>query len=293
LGNPLRVLFIEDSARDRELQLRLLRQADYAVDSERVDTPDVLKQALEKSWDLIISDYCMRRFPGTDAFRLIRQLGLETPFIFVSGTIAGVGIDRDALDQIFEPFFTTKQEGNGNGLGLATVYGIAKQHNGFIEVDSVKGSGSTFRIHLPAAEGADPAPRKAPRFQLPKGTETILIAEDDDDVRETMRLILENLGYKVFAAGNGSEAVELFVRVKSSVDLVLLDVIMPVLNGPEAAARMSAIKPHLAFIFMTGYGIDSKLRELRTIEKAAILQKPFDAWQLANKLREVLDRKET
>jgi CheY-like chemotaxis protein len=227
LGTPLRVLFIEDSARDAELQLRLLRQADDAVDSERVDTPDVLKQVLEKSWDFIISDYYMPRFPGTDA------------------------------------------------LGL------------------IKGSGSTFRIDLPAAKGAGPAPRKAPRFQLPKGTETILIAEDDDDVRETMRLILENLGYKVFAAGNGSEAVELFLRVKSSVDLVLLDVIMPVLNGPEAAARMSAIKPHLAFIFMTGYGIDSKLRELRTIEKTAILQKPFDAWQLANKLREVLDRKET
>ncbi len=515
MGTPLRVPFIEDSADDAELQLRLLRQADYAVDSERVDTPDVLKQVLEKSWDLIISDYYMLRFPGTDALRSIRQLGLETPFIFVSGTIgeqtavdalrlgaqdylmktnlnrlipavqrelreaeerkqrrrlehqvhqlrrfeaigrlasgvahdfnnvvaaiigwaeigyseapldgllqnrflkirrqaeraaaltrrllafaqqqllrpretnlnellreevsllksviggaysiemnlsedllaiwadpgqieqvimnlclnardampnggqlaitteniligeeeqriqenarpgryvhlrvsnAGVGIDPDALEQIFEPFFTTKEEGNGNGLGLATVYGIVKQHNGFIEVDSVKGSGTTFRIYLPAAEGAEPAPRQAPKFQLQKGTETILIAEDDDDVRETTRLILKNLGYKVFAAANGSEAVELFLQVKSSVDLVLLDVIMPVLNGPEAAARMSAIKPHLAFIFVTGYGIDSKLRELRTIEKTAILQKPFDAWQLANKLREVLDRKET
>jgi two-component system, cell cycle sensor histidine kinase and response regulator CckA len=166
--------------------------------------------------------------------------------------------------------------------GLATVYGIVKQDNGFIEVDSVKRSGTTFRTYLRAAEGAEPALRQAPKFQPQKGTETILVAEDDDGVRETTRLILENLGYKVFAAGNGSEAIELFLQVKSSVD-----------NGPEAAARMSLIKPHLAFIFVTGYGIDSKLRELSTIEKTAILQKPFDAWQLANKLREVLDREET
>jgi len=137
------------------------------------------------------------------------------------------------------------------------------------------------------------APLQSPKVRLQKGTETILIGEDDDGVREITHLILENLGYKVFAARNGSEAVELFLQVKSSVDLVLLDVIMPVLNGPEAAARISAINPHLAFIFITGYDMESKPRGLHTIKKASILQKPFDAGQLARKVREMLDRKET
>ena len=178
-------------------------------------------------------------------------------------------------------------------MGLATVYGIIQKHSGFIEVDSVKGRGTTFRVYLPAADGAEPVARPTPKGQLQKGTETILLAEDDDDVRETTRQILENLGYKVFAARNGSEAFELFLEVQSLVDLVFLDVIMPVLNGPEAAARISAIKPDLAFIFATGYDTESHLRNLRSTEKTAILRKPFDARQLANKLREVLDHKET
>ena len=512
MGVKINILFIEDSADDAELQVRLLRKAGYDIQFERVDTPADLNRALGKSWQLIISDYSMPHYKGLDALQLVRRLGIETPFIFVSGTIGeetavaalklgaqdylmknnlsrlvpavqrelrevedrksrkqleqqvhqlqrfeaigrlaggvahdfnnviaaimgwaemgcsdaprdtlqhdrfskirrqadraaaltrqllafarrqilqpcymdlndlvreeiallsnligerntitlhladdlpaiwadpsqieqvimnlclnardampeggqltiitdtksfdedaahehpncrpgtfarltvadtGVGMDSETLQYIFEPFFTTKPRDKGTGLGLATVYGVVQQHNGFVEVHSRPGEGTTFCLYLPAAQGAIQARLRTYAMPAVGGYETILIAEDDDDVRDSTQQILQKLGYKVFTARNGAEAVEVFRQVKN-VDLVLLDMIMPILNGPEAAALISTIKPDIPFVFATGYATESHIQEIKSLEKASILQKPFDTAQLAQKLRQAMDRK--
>ncbi len=512
MGIPLRVLFIEDCANDAELQVRLFQNAGYDIEFERVDSPVALTRFLDRPWDLIISDYSMPHYSGTDAVQLVRKLGLETPFIFVSGTIGeetavaalkmgaqdylmkdnlnrlvpavqrelreaeekkklrdlekqvhvlrryeaigrlaggvahdfnnvigaimgwaeigsseappegrlhdrfvkirlqadraaaltrqllafarrqilqpqitdlnelvrqeitllkniigernsiqlnlaeglppvwadpsqieqvvvnlclhardampdgggltitteatevgteihnvqieavpgryllltvsdtGAGIAAEALEHIFEPFYTTKDVGKGTGLGLATVYGIVKQHKGFVAIDSDNGPGTTFRVYLPAASGKVKTAHRHAETQLQRGTEAILIAEDNEDVRETTRLILESLGYKVFTVSDGAEAVELFRKNQSSVDVVLLDIIMPKLNGTDAALQIAAIKPDIPFVFVTGYATESSLQNIRALDKTQILQKPYDARQLASKIRDALDR---
>jgi two-component system cell cycle sensor histidine kinase/response regulator CckA len=510
MRTPLRVLFIEDCQDDAALQVRLFEQAGYEVAFERVDSPLALNQMLARSWDLIISDYSMPQYTGTDALRLIRKLGMDTPFIFVSGTMGedsavaalkmgaqdylmktnlsrlipavqrelreaqerkhsryleqqvhqlqrfeaigrlaggvahdfnnvigaimgwaemgfseapleslwrdrflkirmqaaraaaltrqllafarrqillptntdlnelvrealtllknvigerivvemnlaetlppvfadpsqleqvimnlclnardalgeggrltittgtielgedaqsthpdarsgryillgvsdtGEGIATDDLEYIFEPFFTTKDIGKGTGLGLATVHGVVKQHKGFILVDSARNCGTTFRIYLPASNGAV-EPLRPAQASVDRGTENILIAEDDDDVRETTQQMLQGLGYTVFAARDGAEAISLFRKMCGSIDLVLLDVIMPVLNGPDSAIQISAIKPETPFIFATGYANESNLGDRSSLSNCAILQKPYDTVQLASKVREILD----
>jgi len=513
MASPLRVLFIEDADDDATLQVRLLEQAGYEVDYSRVDSASALTGQLERAWDIVISDYSMPHFKGTDALRLVRERGLDVPFIFVSGTIGedtavaalkvgaqdylmkthlnrlipavqrelrevherkerqrlelqvhqlqrfeaigrlaggvahdfnnvvgaimgwadigygeaahgstvqdrfakiraqaeraaaltrqllafarrqvltpcntnlneltkeeisllrnvigarieiemnlalnlhviwadpgqmeqvlmnlclnardampdggtlrietsnvevgadyqrlhayaspgryvllkvsdtGTGMDAVTLEHIFEPFFTTKTVDKGTGLGLATVYGIVKQHKGFIDVDSTLGKGTTFRAYLPLGEGRAEVQEK-PRFgQLAGGCEKILVAEDNEGLREAAKEILESLGYTVLIARNGVEAVGLFKEHRATIDLVLLDVVMPGLNGPDAYAQMSKIHPHVKTIFTTGYATETTLISVRAQENAVILQKPYGSQYLAQKLRETLDTK--
>jgi len=513
---PLRVLFIEDSEDDAALQVRLLRQAGYDVLHERVDSPNGLELALEKPWDIIISDHSMPNFRGSDALKLVRQKGLDAPFIFVSGTIgedaavaalkvgaqdylmksnlsrlipsvqrelreseerrqrrhleqrvhqlqrfeaigrlaggvahdfnnvigaimgwadigaqaaehggdlhdlhdkflkirsqadrasaltrqllafarrqmlepcntnlnelakeeisllrnvigerieiemklaedlniiwadpsqveqvvmnlclnardampdggrllietqnvtvgedshhvhsfgahgryvllkvmdSGGGMDAETMAHIFEPFFTTKEVGRGTGLGLATVYGIVKQHKGFIDVESSVGNGTAFRVYLPLGNGPAVQPEKPTVGSLRTGTECILIAEDNEDLREAAREILASLGYRVITAGDGEEAVRAFEAHAKEIDLLFVDVVLPKLNGPEAYLKMAALKPAVSVIFTTGYASESNLIPIRTRENATILQKPYGSQYLAQKLREKLDQK--
>jgi two-component system, cell cycle sensor histidine kinase and response regulator CckA len=513
---PLRVLFIEDSEDDAELQIRLLRQAGYDVLHERVDSPQNLALALERPWDIIISDHSMPHFRGTEALKMVRDKGLDAPFIFVSGTIgedsavaalkvgaqdylmksnlgrlipavqrelreseerrqrrrleqqvhqlqrfeaigrlaggvahdfnnvigaimgwadigaqaaehggdlrdlqdkflkirsqadrasaltrqllafarrqmlepcntnlnelakeeisllrnvigerieievklaedlniiwadpsqieqvlmnlclnardampdggrllietrnvtvgedshqvhsfgahgryallkvadSGGGMDAETLAHIFEPFFTTKEVGRGTGLGLATVYGIVKQHKGFIDVDTSLGKGTAFRVYLPLGNGPAVQPEKPTVGSLRRGTECILIAEDNEDLREAAREILLSLGYRVIAAKDGEEAIRVFETHAKEIDLVFIDVVLPKLNGPEAYLKMAALKPGISVIFTTGYASETTLIPLRAREKAAILQKPYGSQYLAQKLRERLDKK--
>ena len=513
MPTPLRVLFIEDSEDDTALQVRLLGQAGYEVFYERVDSRESLVQALERPWDIVISDYSMPHFRGTDALKMVRQKGLDVPFIFVSGTIgedsavaalkvgaqdylmksnlsrlipsvqrelreseerkqrkrleeqvhqlqrfeaigrlaggvahdfnnvigaimgwadvgvraaeqgsdlqdkflkirsqadrasgltrqllafarrqmlqtcntnlnelakeeisllrnvigeridiqmqladdlsiiwadpgqieqvlmnlclnardampdgghllietknvivgddyqrshayavpgryvllkvldSGTGMDAETLAHIFEPFFTTKEMGRGTGLGLATVYGIVKQHKGFIDVDSTLGQGTAFRVYLPLGDGPADQPERPTVGALRGGTEGILIAEDNDDLREAAQEILASLGYQVIAAQDGEEAVRVFERHVNQIDLVFMDVVMPKLNGPEAYLRMAALKPGIPAIFTTGYATETALIPLRTRENSVVLQKPYGSHYLAQKLREKLDKK--
>ncbi len=513
MGTALRVLFIEDSEDDTALQVRMLRQAGYDIDFKRVDSPSALKEVLDQRWDLIISDYSMPHFTGTDALRLVRDRDSEIPFIFVSGTIGedaavaalkvgaqdylmkanlsrlipavrrelreaeerrqrrhleqhvhqlqrfeaigrlaggvahdfnnmigailgwadmgyeeaspgsrvqerfqmigaqakraagltrqllafarrqilqpcntslndlvrtaisllrnvigerieiqtalaqdlwvtwadptqieqilmnlclnardampgggrllietqnveigedylrvhayalpgryvllrvsdtGTGMDAATLEHIFEPFFTTKEMGKGTGLGLATVYGIVKQHKGFIDVDSAPGQGSLFRVYLPSGAGLGKAPEERADDTLRGGHERILVAEDNEGLRNVAKEILETLGYQVVLAKDGAEAVRIFENIHERIDLIFMDVVMPGLNGPEAYAQMCRVKPNVPVVFATGYATEANLVPNRLPLPTVILDKPYGMKVLAQKLRTMLDQK--
>ena len=515
MSTTLRVLFVEDSEDDATLQVRLLHQAGYDVAYARVQSAEELKAALERPWDIVISDYSMPHFSGSEALKVIREKGVDVPFIFVSGTIGedaavaalkvgaqdylmkanlgrlipsvqrelreleerkkrkwleeqvhelqrfeaigrlaggvahdfnnvigaimgwaeiganaahpggelqdkflkirsqadrasgltrqllafarrqtlqpcntnlnelaketisllrnvigerieiqleladdlnviwadpgqieqvlmnlslnardampggghllvetrnvlvsedyqrlhpyalpgsyvllrvldtGMGMDPDTLAHIFEPFFTTKEKGQGTGLGLATVYGIVKQHKGFIDVDSTAGEGTAFRVYLPLGNGPAEVNEKPAVFAMRGGSECILIAEDNDDLRDAAQEILQSLGYRVVATKDGAEALRVFEQEKHVIDLVFLDVVLPKLNGPDAYLQMAAHKPGLPVLFTTGYASEVSLVPIKTREQATVLQKPYGSQYLAQKLREKLDRKKT
>jgi len=204
----------------------------------------------------------------------------------------GVGMDGAVRERIFEPFFTTKGTGKGMGLGLATVYGIVKQHGGFILVESEPNRGSTFHIFLPVSENVTPAVNQSPVVQDPPvcgGTETILIAEDHEGVREMARATLESQGYQILIAHDGEEAVELFSARRDSVALVLLDVIMPRRSGPEAYGAIQAMKPGVPVVFATGYSNETAALNEMVQRGVAVLRKPYSPGALCRRIREALD----
>ena len=214
------------------------------------------------------------------------------PGAYVSMTVAdsGIGMDAATLERIFEPFFTTKPPGRGTGLGLATVYGIVKQHGGFVEVKSAPGQGATFHIFLPSASGAvEERPVESDSGPVPGGTETILLAEDHEGLRELISESLEALGYSVLAARDGLEAVELFERKKDSVNLLVLDVVMPRLRGPDAYLRIQELGGSVPVIFCTGYSAETVLVE--TLSGHRVLHKPYPARELARLIRVLLDER--
>jgi len=207
-------------------------------------------------------------------------------------TDTGIGMDAAIREKIFEPFFTTKGIGKGTGLGLATVYGIVKQHNGFIQVESAPGQGSTFRIFLPVNETPTVGEFRPPVFDdLPvrAGTETILLAEDHDGIREMAQSVLKAKGYHVLLAHDGEEAVEVFTANRDRISLVLLDVIMPRRSGPEVFAAIKALNSGVSVVFATGYSNEiATLADL--VERGVVvLRKPYSPSMLCRRVREVLD----
>jgi two-component system, cell cycle sensor histidine kinase and response regulator CckA len=213
-------------------------------------------------------------------------------FAALSVSDTGVGMDAAVRERIFEPFFTTKGTGKGTGLGLATVYGIVKQHGGFILVESEPNRGSTFQVFLPASENVTPAENQPPVVQdLPVrgGTETILIAEDHEGVREMACATLESLGYQILIAHDGEEAVEMFSTHRDSIALVLLDVIMPRRNGPKTYEAIQAMKPGIPVVFATGYSNETAALNEMVQRGVAVLRKPYSPGALCRRVREALD----
>jgi signal transduction histidine kinase len=223
-------------------------------------------------------------------FRRVHAFALPGSYVQLRVVDSGTGMDSQTLEHIFEPFFSTKEVGKGTGLGLATVYGIIKQHKGFITVESNPGEGASFQVYLPAGGGIARVEQHSPSSnESSRGHETILVAEDNEALRDVAKAFLEGLGYNVILALDGEAAVHIYEQARDSIDLVFLDVIMPGLNGSDAYVRMAAITPGLPVIFTTGYAAESDLIVARALDEAAILQKPYSFEQLARKLRETLD----
>jgi signal transduction histidine kinase len=212
-------------------------------------------------------------------------------YVLLSVSDTGVGIDASTIDHIFEPFFTTKAVGKGTGLGLATVYGIVKQHGGLIYASSRPGSGTCFRVYLPAKAGAHEPLEAARMNEPPRGTETILLAEDHEGLRNTAQEMLQNLGYQVIVAADGQESVDLFKCNHDEIDLIVMDVVMPRLSGPEAYLEMCAVRPDVRVIFTTGYTPKAKDLAPMLEKGAAILSKPYSLLSLSQMIRGALEQR--
>jgi two-component system, cell cycle sensor histidine kinase and response regulator CckA len=210
-------------------------------------------------------------------------------YVMLTVSDTGTGMDSATIEHIFEPFFTTKEFGRGTGLGLATVYGVVKQHGGFVFADSQPGKGTSFRVYLPAGTGNHEARETAPDDQLLRGTETILLAEDHDGLRETTQEILRSLGYRVLVASDGRKALELFKAHAKEVDLVVMDVVMPSLSGPEAYLEMCVLRPEMRVIFTTGYTPKAKALMSMVAKGATILQKPYSLASLTQMVRAAIE----
>jgi CheY-like chemotaxis protein len=202
----------------------------------------------------------------------------------------GFGMDAETQSHIFEPFFTTKGPGIGTGLGLATVYGIITQSGGAIEVHSTPGQGSTFRIFLPRVErGVEAAEETRPVMTLPTGSETILVVEDELQVRELVQEILQGEGYTVLCAADGDEGLQRCTTYDGPIDLLLTDVVMPGLSGPEMAQCILPLYPKIKVVYMSGYASDAIGNRGVLDPSTAFLQKPFTPHTLLGKVRETLD----
>jgi PAS domain S-box-containing protein len=210
-------------------------------------------------------------------------------YVMLAVSDTGCGMDEHVKARIFEPFFTTKEQGQGTGLGLATVYGIVKQSDGQIEVYSEVGKGTTLKIYLP--ETAETPARDAHMIKTiePRGTETILLVEDEEDVRTLAAEILASKGYDVLLAGDGVEALSVCTKRKGKIDLIITDVVMPKMNGPEMAEKALGLRPGIRVLFMSGY-TDGAIGSNGVLSSGTnYLQKPFTPSSLARKVREVLE----
>jgi two-component system cell cycle sensor histidine kinase/response regulator CckA len=225
-----------------------------------------------------------------EAFCRVHAYARPGKYVLLSISDTGTGMDSTTVEHIFEPFFTTKELGKGTGLGLATVYGVVKQHDGVIVVDSELGKGTTFRIYLPADSGAPDSRLADQHGRGRQGTETVLLAEDHDGLREAAQEMLEGLGYKVVLASNGQKAVEAFKTNIDRIDLVVMDVMMPQLNGPEAYAQMCAMRPNLVAVFTTGHTSEAETLAPIIQKGIPVIQKPYNSATLSQTIRHVLDR---
>jgi two-component system, cell cycle sensor histidine kinase and response regulator CckA len=222
-----------------------------------------------------------------------RAAGLQPGrFAELRVTDTGTGMDAAVRERIFEPFFTTKRAGKGTGLGLATVYGIVQQHNGFILVESEPGQGSTFRVFLPVDETPALEETLTPvSDDLPArgGTETILLADDHFGICEMAQSVLTAKGYHILLAHDGEEAVETFIAHRDRISLVVLDVIMPRRSGPEVFAAIKALNPNISVLFATGYSNETAALADLVARGVAVLRKPYSPSLLCRRVREVLD----
>jgi CheY-like chemotaxis protein len=210
--------------------------------------------------------------------------------VLLSVTDTGVGMDSVTQSRMFEPFFTTKEKGKGTGLGLSTVYGVVKQSGGYIDAATEPGRGTTFTVYLPRVEEAvEPEPSAPSASSTIHATETILLVEDETALRKLTRNLMELCGYTVLEAKSVHDAVEIGRQYGSTIHLLLTDVVMPGMNGPELARQLAAVRPAIKVLFMSGYTGQSFSGTGALEPGSHFLQKPFTRGGLAQKIRETLD----
>jgi CheY-like chemotaxis protein len=233
--------------------------------------------------------------PGRPCENIIIDEEYSKPYQVESGnyvkiaiTDTGVGMDETIRQRIFDPFFTTKEMGRGTGLGLASAYGIIKNHNGFINVYSETGEGTTFNIYLPASE-KEVVKEKEIDEELISGTETVLLVDDEDMIIEVGQGIIENLGYKVLTAKSGKEAIEIYEINRGRIEMVILDMIMPDMGGGETFDRLKEINPDIKVLLSSGYSINGQATEILERGCNGFMQKPFNITDLSKRIRAILD----
>jgi PAS domain S-box-containing protein len=245
------------------------------------------KDAMQKGGSLIIEVH-----PAVMDERFVHAHGDGEPGNYgcLSVTDTGHGMDEKTMKRIFEPFFTTKEIGKGTGLGMAIIYGIVEQHNGYINVYSEAGRGTTFKIYLPLIFGEKKEAQESQKAALPVGgTETILLAEDDLTVRELHRMILEEAGYTIVEAVDGRDALDKFLEHQAKVDMLATDVIMPKIDGKRLCEEIRNIRPDMKVLFMSGYTKDLVMERGILEEESSFLTKPVKSSELLKKVRNILD----
>ncbi|WP_051617275.1 GAF domain-containing protein [Desulfonatronovibrio hydrogenovorans] len=213
-------------------------------------------------------------------------------YVLMAVSDTGLGMDKDSLNHVFEPFFTTKDTGRGTGLGLSSVYGIVKAHHGHISCYSIPDQGTTFKIYWPALPGKEPEKNGSPASKtLQQGTGTILVVDDEADIRELSKEILESRGYQVLSAENGEQAIELLSQSKETVDLVVLDLNMPGMGGYKCLQKLVQLKPGLPVIIASGYSPNGQTQKTLTSKAAGFVGKPYQTSELLEAINKALSAK--
>ncbi len=292
-----------------ESMLNMLRRLiGEDIDLSWKPAPDLWPVKMDSSQiDQILANLCVN---ARDAIADVGNLTIETgmksfdaaycadhagfipgDFVLLAVSDNGCGMDKETLDNLFEPFFTTKEVGKGTGLGLATIYGIVKQNNGFINVYSEPGQGTTFRIYLPRCSAGDGTSGVIqPEKPVPTGNETILLVEDEPAILNMTRMMLERKGYSVLSAATPAEAIDMANACADKIHLLMTDVVMPEMNGRDMAGKITDLYPDIGLLFMSGYTANVIAHQGVLDEGVAFIQKPFSMKDLAVKVREVLDK---
>jgi len=277
---------------------------DISIKSEL--SPDLLPVEADRNqieqilWNLYINaadampeggDFIIKTF-NTDHIEMGLNLYIQKPgkYVLLTVTDTGIGMDRETRERIFDPFFTTKEMGRGTGLGLASAYGIIKGHDGYIDVESKKGEGTTFSVYLPASEKTAKDAVDLPKMVV-KGTETVLLIDDEENLLDVGRELLKTMGYKVFSARDGREALEVYKKNKDKTDIIILDMIMPNLSGGRVYDELKEINPDVKVLLSSGYSIDGQAADILQRGCNGFIQKPFSINELSGKLREILEKK--
>jgi PAS domain S-box-containing protein len=264
----------------------------WAVDVDRGQMEQVFMNLYVNAWQAMPGGGDIFLETGNDTLgdeEAIPNAVRAGRYVKITVTDTGVGMNERTRDRVFEPFFTTKEMGRGTGLGLAMVYGIVKGHEGMINVRSEPGQGTTFNIYLPASAQAVSEEKKDSE-RIMKGTETILLVDDEPMILTVSKGMLEHLGYRVYVAGSGQEALALFMDKGDEIDLVVLDMIMPGISGGETFDRLRKIKPGIRVLLASGYSIEGQAQEILDRGCNGFLQKPFEHVILSRKVRDALHR---
>jgi len=272
-----------------------LGREELIVNADKTQIQQVVINLLSNARDALadreqpVIDICLTSHKANRDFLL--EYGLSGPETFARLTVTdnGCGIESEKHAHIFEPFFTTKETGKGTGLGLAMVYGAVQTHGGVIKLESKQGAGTSFHLFLPITDAAVEAQNGGPLTHIEGKGETILLVDDEDVVRIVSSEVLENHGYQVIQAGDGKGAMNAFEAHLFEIDLIILDIVMPKMNGDEVARNIRQQRPDIPIIFMTGYDKEHVISGVEQMENCLVLGKPFQYEELSHMLRKLLD----